>query len=491
MKVFKNLWHWFLDRSGVAEVVVPLAKHKVPPDTGWAYVFGSATLMAFILQVLSGIVLATVYVSSTNDAYQSLQYITNIAILGNMVRGIHYFGASAMIILIGIHALQVFMWGAYKYPREMNWLVGALLLLFTLAMAFTGQLLRWDQDALWSVVVGADQASRFPFIGLPIAQFILGGQTLGSETLSHMFAFHVFFIPAIIIGLIGFHLFLVIRNGVSEPPKRGDVIDPKTYKERYERLLKREGIPFWPDAAWRDVIGMVGVIAVVLILAATLGPPNLGRPPDPTIIHADPKPDWYFIWYFAILALIPPASEPYIIIGAPLLLGVVLFLLPVLANKGERSPWRRPWSMMAAVLIVMLIVSFWIVGLIEPWKPRLYVQPLQAQAVNVSASNTTASEGLQLFHDKGCEYCHQINGVGGIRGPDLSHIAGQLTRQELIIRISNGGSNMPAYGSEITKSELTALVDFLETRTGDGGTRLSTSNDLPTPTAPANQAVNK
>lgn len=491
MKVFKNLWHWFLDRSGVAEAIVPLAKHKVPPDTGWAYIFGSATLMAFIVQVLSGSVLATVYVSSTSDAYNSLQYISNVAILGDMVRGIHYFGASAMVVLIGIHALQVFMWGAYKYPREMNWLVGAGLLLFTLAMAFTGQVLRWDQDALWSIVVGSYQASRFPFLGQPIAQFIIGGQTLGSETLSHMFAFHVFFLPGIIIGLIGFHLFLVIRNGVSEPPKRGDVVDPKTYKQRYERLLDKEGIPFWPDAAWRDVVGMIGVIAVVLILAATLGPPELGRPPDPTIIHADPKPDWYFIWYFAILALIPPASEPYIIIGGPLLLGLVLFLLPILANKGERSPWRRPWSVVVAVLIVMMIVSFWIIGLIEPWKPHLYEQPLTAQAANVSTSNNAVAEGLQLFHDKGCEYCHQINGVGGIRGPDLTNVAGRLTSQEIVIRISNGAENMPAYGSTLDNSQLNALVAFLETRTGDGGTRLTKSNDLPTPTVSSNQPASK
>ena len=306
--------------------------------------FGSATLFAFIVQVVTGIALATMYIPSTENAYQSINFITNVAILGKVLRGIHYFGASAMIIMIGAHMIRIYLMGSYKFPREVNWLSGTVLLLMTLAMAFTGQLLRWDQNAFWSVIVGAEQAGRAPLIGKYLAQFILAGQTVGGSTLSRFFSFHVFFIPAVIFGVLGFHLYLVLHNGISEPPKSGQPVEPKTYRSWYQKMLNEKGLPFWPDVAYRDALFGALVIFVVVILAAIIGPPLLGTPPDPTIIQANPRPDWYLLWYFSMLALIPPGIENYVIIGFPLLVGIVLIILPFIWNKGERSPRRRPWA---------------------------------------------------------------------------------------------------------------------------------------------------
>lgn len=463
MRLLRTVWEWFDARTDASKVIGPILKHPVPPKSGWMYVFGSATLFAFIIQVVTGIALATAYVSSASQAYESLQWITHKAFLGNLLRGMHYFGASAMVLLLGIHMIRTFLTGSYKFPRELNWVVGVLLLALTILMGFTGQLLRWDQNGVWSTIVAAEQAGRVPIIGHSLAQFLMGGQTVGGATLSRFFAYHVFFIPALIFAMVGLHLMLVLRHGISEPPDASRPVDPKTYRAWYEGMLKREGVPFWPDAAWRDVVFGVFVIACVVFLAWHLGPPELTKPPDPTIIEAYPRPDWYLLWYFAVLALSPHGVETYIIVGAPLLAGICLFILPLVFDSGQRAPSRRPWAMASVLIIVMGVGALWIEGERSPWSPDFTAKPLTPAIVH--AATPEVSQGAELFHNKGCEYCHTIRGEGGKRGPDLSTVGDRLTDQQITLRILNGGYNMPSFASSLKPTELTALVTFLESRT--------------------------
>jgi ubiquinol-cytochrome c reductase cytochrome b subunit len=467
--MLRRLWHAFDDRIGLSRVIVPIITHPVPPGTGWWYVFGSATLFAFLLQVVTGIALATVYSPATGNAYQTLQFISDRAVLGHVLRGMHYFGASAMILLIGIHTARVFLMGAYKYPRELNWLTGAVLMPLTLLMGFTGQLLRWDQNGIWSVIVGAEQAARAPIVGHAIERLILGGDTVGGATLTRFFAVHVFLIPAGIFAFLGIHLYLVLNHGISEPPVAGRRVDPHTYRAWYERLLKEHGHPFWPDAAWRDVVFGVAVVLVILVLAIAVGPPQLGKPPDPTIIEAYPRPDWYLLWYFAVLALTPPRIESYVIVLAPLVGGLLFLTLPFLSNTGERSPLRRPWAMAVVLAAVLMIGTLWRAGVDAHWSPDFGAPPLPTSIVGTETG--AAADGARLFHAKGCEGCHSIGPFGGHRGPDLTWVGERLTADEIIVRISNGGRNMPAYAGTLSSSQLDAVVTFLQSRQRNGATR--------------------
>jgi ubiquinol-cytochrome c reductase cytochrome b subunit len=462
METIMRMAQWFEDRTGLIKAIKPIAEHPVPPKTGWWYVFGSATLFAFILQVVTGITLAFMYVPSTDGAYQSLQYITHEAFLGNFLRGLHFFGASAMVVSVFVHLSRVFLFGSFKFPREVNWLAGVVLIFLTLLMAFSGEILRWDQNAIWGLMVGVYMAGRTPFIGTLVGRFLMGGETLGAQTLSRFFAYHVFWVPALLGAVIGLHLYLVLRNGISEPPGPGRAVHPETYREEYEELLEKKGVPFWPDAGWRDAVFGAGLIFLIAILAVVIGPLPLVGPPNPSTIQAVPRPDWEFLWYFALLALIPPATEPWVMIGAPLAIIIGMILIPLIGRRGERSPTRRPWAVLAVLISVLAFLLLTWEGVLAPWSPRFEAQPLPAEVVN--STDPQVVTGAELFYKRGCEYCHTISGYGGLRGPDLTYVGSRLNPDGMQIRILNGGYNMPAFGAILTPDEVQALVAFLQSR---------------------------
>jgi menaquinol-cytochrome c reductase cytochrome b subunit len=209
---------WLEERSGLVGAVKYFLFRRVPAETNWFHTLGSATLTAFLVQLVTGVILAMYYKPDPESAYSSIQTITNDLTLGWLVRGMHRWGASVFIILLFLHMGRVFLFGAYKYPRELNWLIGVILLTLALAEGLTGYLLPWDQTAYWATVVAININANAPIAGPFLGDFLRGGAEIGGDTLARFYSLHMLVIPGGLIGLITLHLYLVIRLGVTEPP---------------------------------------------------------------------------------------------------------------------------------------------------------------------------------------------------------------------------------------------------------------------------------
>jgi ubiquinol-cytochrome c reductase cytochrome b subunit len=462
--------NWFDARLGVRATLLPMLKHPIPRRVagpmGWWYVFGSASMTLLFIQILTGIGLALVYVPTADKAYDSLLYLNYDVSLGWFLRALHYYAGSGMVVLLLVHMTQVFLHGAYKYPRELTWVLGVFLLLCTMGMFFTGQVLRWDPDAYWGLAVGGSMAGRVPVIGPWVVRMLLGGPVIGGDSLSRFFTLHVFVIPGALLFFLAIHLWLVLQRGISDPPVAGQLVDPKTYDEEYEKELKTAGVPFLGDAALKDALFSSLAVIAVVALAAVLGPKGPTGPPDPTLPGANPRPEWPFLWLFGLLSLSPAASETFIILVFPVILIGILFLVPFVSNRGERAPSRRPVAVLAVVVAYTVLGALTYQGVTSPWSPEMTAwsgDPIPEDLVQNSSPVTL--QGALTFQNKSCRNCHALHGSGGQRGPDLTSVGTRLTRDQLIDQISNGtpgGGNMPAYGKQISPAEMTVLVAFLE-----------------------------
>jgi ubiquinol-cytochrome c reductase cytochrome b subunit len=468
------LWQWFDHRAGVSAVLGPMLKHPIPRGAagpmGWWYVFGSASMTLLGLQVVTGIGLALVYVPAADKAYDSLLWLDYQQPLGWFLRALHYYAGSGMVVLVLVHMTQVFLHGAYKYPRELTWIVGVVLLGCTLGMFFTGQVLRWDPDAYWGLAVGGSMAGRVPQAGPTIVELLLGGAIIGGDSLSRFFALHVFVIPGVLLGALGLHLWLVLQRGVSAPPVPGEAVDPATYDAAYHRDLETSGVPFAGEAMLKDLLFSALAVIVVVALAAVLGPKGPSGPPDPTLGGANPRPEWPFLWLFALLSLSPPAGETFIILLFPPILAGILLLVPLVSNRGERAPSRRPVAVLAVVTIYALLGALTYEGATSPWSPVMTAWSGDAVPIDmVEGASPLRLIGAVVFQNKNCRNCHALEGVGGRRGPDLTTIGIRMTGEQLIDQISNGtpgGGNMPAYGKQISPAEMSAVVEFLSALRG-------------------------
>src|SRR6266542_7017288 len=329
MRVIEKLGSWFDERLKVGTVLREATAHPVPRETAsWFYVFGSAALTVFLLQIVTGILLALIYVPSAGEAWNSLQILNHTVTLGWYIRALHGWGSNFMLAVVLIHMVQVFLFGAYKFPRELNWILGVFLLLLTLGMAFTGQVLRFDQDAYWGLGIGASIASRVPVLGPAIVKLMLGGPIIAGATLSRFFALHVFVIPGLLIGFVALHLLMVLKLGINEWPMPGRLVKRATYENEYHALTKKDGAPFFPYAIWKDLFFAAFIILAVAACAYYFVPFGPTGKPDPTIIQTVPKPDYFFLWLYALLSLLPPSMEtPALLIG-PVVIILGLLLLP-------------------------------------------------------------------------------------------------------------------------------------------------------------------
>jgi len=483
-------YNWLDLRLGLVRPLTDASTHPTPANSAsWLYVFGSAATVLLILQVVTGILLALVYSPSANEAWNSLQTLNHSIPLGWYLRALHGWGSDFMIAIVLLHLLQVFLFGAYKFPRELTWIVGVGLLLLTLAMAFTGQIMRFDQDAYWGLGIGASIFSRVPLIGAQLVRLLLGGPIIGGATLSRLFTLHVFVIPGLLFAGVALHLWMVLRHGVSDWPMPGRIVRRSTYQQQYRDLNASTGIPFVPDAAWKDAVFAAALLLAVMACAFFFGPIGPGGVPDPTIIQTAPRPDFAFLWIYALLAFLPTSLETPVLMVAPILIIAALLLLPLFAGEGERHWSRRPVAVLLVSLIAVTFGIFTHLGTYTPWSPVMDAWTSAPISPKLLLNRTPLErQGALILQDKQCRNCHSIAGAGGQRGPALDAIASRMTEDQIIRQVLQGGGNMPAYGNALNPSETKALMRFLMTLRGSNLTPAidsSTTLTHPNPPPPA------
>jgi ubiquinol-cytochrome c reductase cytochrome b subunit len=369
-----------------------------------------------------------------------------------------------MLAIVLIHMVQVFLFGAYKFPRELTWIVGILLLLMTLGMAFTGQVLRFDQDAYWGLGIGASISSRVPVLGPWLVKLMLGGPIIAGATLSRFFTMHVFVIPGSLIAFVGLHLLLVLKLGINEWPMPGRVVRRSDYLENYHNLTRKDGVPFVPYAVWKDVVFSGLILLSIAACAVYFGPFGPSGQPDPTIIQTAPRPDFFFLWLYAVLSLLPPSLETPVLLIGPAVALIVLVALPFVSGEGEKSWKRRPIAVLTILLGAVALGTFTHLASHAPWSPVMDAWSSTPVPFRFLSGRTPLErQGALVFQGKQCRNCHALDNHGGQRGPALDAVAVELTRDQLIRQVLQGGGNMPAYGKNLSPAETTALAAFLET----------------------------
>ena len=401
----KKIIEWLEHRTGIQTAIRSFLYEDIPASSGWHQVIGSVAVFFFIIQVFTGGLLAFNYAPTPGEAYNSVKYIMIELTGGSLIRGLHHWGASMMLIIVVLHMLQVFLYGAYKKPREATWMVGVVLLLITLAFGLTGYLLPWDNRAYWGTVVTTQIAGQAPIAGQYLTRLLGGAGGVGNVTFSRFYALHTVLLPPLTLILIGIHIYLVRKHGVTP------AVDDTAPRRK-----------FFPEQVFKDTVG-VAVAFLILFMMAVLARVPLGRLADPTDTNFIPRPEWYFLFLFQTLKFFKGSLEA---IGSVVLPGVAvltLFLIPFI----DRGPLVRLGKRTFAFAFAALALIAW--------------TGLTTAAIMTTPNNTEADEtapgaeglaawqqlspeelqGLAYFRKENCKACHPGTGKRGI-GPDLTQM---------------------------------------------------------------------
>jgi len=267
-----------------------------------------------------------------------------------------------------------------------------------------------------------------------------------------------------LIVFVALHLLMVVKLGINDWPMPGRVVRKATYVQEYHELTKKDGVPFVPGAVWKDLCFSALILLAVAACAFYLGPFGPSGRPDPTIIQTAPRPDFFFLWLYAVLSLLPPSMETPVLLVGPAVVLLALLFLPFVFGEGEKSWRRRPIAVLSILLIAVALGSFTHLAGFTPWSPMM--DAWSADSIPPKfLQNRSALErqGALVFQDKQCRNCHALVNIGGKRGPALDDVAVRRTQDQLVRQVIQGGGNMPAYGKNLSPAETTALVAFLET----------------------------
>ena len=422
----------------------------LPEDLNWTATLGSVLVVLFMIEAATGMFLAMYYNPSPDHAFQAVNYIMEEVFLGRILRGIHHWGAGAMVIIVFTHMMASYFYGAFKSPREITWIIGVCLLLLTLGFGFTGYLLPWDQKAYWATVVGTNIPRNIPLIGKYITRILLAGDTVSGLTLTRFYAVHTLILPAMTAICMGIHIYMVRIHGISEHASENDIPGKPPGESAYR---------FFPEHLSRASIAFAVVFSMVMILAvfADIPEEEMAGTIDPEYL---PRPEWYYMWLFQILTFFSGRTE---IIGSLVIpVGgiVLLFCLPFLSRTPYRSPAERPVATAMGIAFLVGIVYLSIMGIANS---RPYGEILKIPDRKLTPSEMA---GLNVFVDRECAYCHHIMGAGGRReGPDLSNVVAKDRSKEWLKgfikdpQSISPWSIMPKY--DLTQQELNHLADFI------------------------------
>jgi len=524
--VIRRLADWLDHRTGFRAARHHLLDETLPPGTGWAFTFGSLLLFGLTIQVVTGTLLALFYAPTPDHAWDSVRYITTSVRGGYLLRGLHHWGASLVVVTAVVHMMRVILFGSYRAPREVNWIVGLVLLHVILAFGLTGYLLPWDQRAYWATVVTINISKLTPLAGAFLADLLRGGPDIGALTLTRWYGAHVLVLPPVLFGLTALHLLLMRRHGISGP------------------IRERPGIPqtFFPYQAARDLTVAI-VAGVLLAVLAWKGAPALEPPADPTASNYTPRPEWYFLGLFQLLKYFPGRLE---VVGAIVIPGAVmtlLALLPWIDRARSRRLGDRRWLLSLLAAGVAAITTLTVMGALDKppssdrgWdvreqaglalmtsdtctschgdtatagsldpvrvsRPRDWINAhlldpqmiapglreapptdehdnaaiLAALARGRSGDvpNLAPDEaGLAVLFNRNCLRCHTLGGVGGTEGPVLTAVGDRIDeagirRQIETPRDVKPTGDMPAFLDKLTADEIARLSRWLASHHSD------------------------
>jgi ubiquinol-cytochrome c reductase cytochrome b subunit len=451
---------WIDSRTGLVSGVQHFFDEEIPASSGWHQVFGSVAVFSFLVQAFTGVLLAMNYAPTAGEAYYSLKYIVMEVTGGRLIRQMHHWGASMMIVIVVLHMVQVFLWGAYKKPREATWLVGVVLLLLTLGYGLTGYLLPWDNRAYWGTVVATQIAGTAPLAGAYVQQFLGAADgTVGALTFARFYAIHVLLLPPATVALIALHVFLVRKHGVA--PQPGDEAKPKK--------------KFYPEQVFKDTVAIFVSFAILMTLAIVARVP-LERMADPTDTTYIPRPDWYFLFLFQLLKFFEGPLEVFGTVILPTLAVIALALAPFI----DRSKMTFVRQRTLAFGVVLLAGLGWgaltyaaaastprtaamefDATLVEPWQN---LAPKELAAAKPGDAPEFAIEAAKLYGKFACGACHIVNGEGGKLGPELNALLFRRDRAWVEGHFAepqkfSPGTTMPPY--KFTPPQMDAMVRWL------------------------------
>ncbi len=343
-----GLKDWLELRIGWWGFVRKNLDEPMPPGVGWWQTLGNLLLTLLVFQFTTGVALAMYYSPSPQSAYDSVKHITEGVTAGSLVRGLHIWGSTAIVVAMVMHTLRVFFWGSYKKPRELTWVFGVLIFQVMLAFSFTGYLLPWDQKAYWATVVGTRIAGTIPVVGDMMMVLIRGGNEVGALTLTRFYAAHVMLLPASLMAFVGIHLYLVRRHHIAGP------VIPQKGKPQ----------PFFPGQLFKDAVVVVAGLAIIFALANAF-PAGLEGRADPTGTEFAPRPEWYFLGLFELLKIMPAGWEMVATLIIPGAITIGMFALPWIDKSESRHPAKRGFVIVAGVFVILLIGLMTMKGILE------------------------------------------------------------------------------------------------------------------------------